>query len=200
MNNRLFLLATLLLLLPGCATRSAPPADIYIVDPSLAEKVSSEAAAQSSGPVIKLAPMDAIRSFTGTEILYKRARHEQNSYAFSRWSDAPVRMLQALFQTSLSDSAQFKAVLPAASTSEAEYILESTLYDFSHHIHEGGTSSGNIRVRFYLIDQLAGTVTATREFESTVAATAQNARSAAEALNQAAANVARDLVEWLRAY
>jgi len=75
--------------------------------------------------------------------------------------------------------------------------LESTLLDFSHHIKDDGTSDGVIRICFYLIDNTTKKVIATEAFSSRVRASAQNARSAAAALNKAATNVARDLVAWL---
>ncbi|ATX81404.1 cholesterol transport system auxiliary component [Mariprofundus ferrinatatus] len=183
-----------LCLLSGCATRNVPPADIYTISPERAENSQHPEPGQL---IIKLAPMRTTRAFSGTEILYSDAEHALNSYAYSRWSDAPVRLLQVLFQLALEESGRFAAVIPATSASEAHLLLESTLYDFSHHIHADGTSSGVIRARFYLIDYANKTVIATKEFISTVPAASKNAQSATAALNRAATNVARDYVAWL---
>lgn len=88
-------------------------------------------------------------------------------------------------------------VVPPTSVSKADFLLESTLLDLSHHIDDDGTSEGVIRVRFYLINNTTRTVTATKEFVSRVPITTQNAKGAVEALNKAATNVARELVTWL---
>jgi ABC-type uncharacterized transport system auxiliary subunit len=87
-------------------------------------------------------------------------------------------------------------VIPPTSISKADFLLESTLLDLRHDIHDDGTSEGIIRVRFYLINNTTRTVTATKEFVSRIQASTQNAKGAVKALNEAATNVARDLVTW----
>ena len=184
-------------LLAGCTTKSVPPADIYTISPEWESSRAQKETENKNSTIIKMAFVRGTRAFTGTEILYTDARYGRNSYAYSRWSDAPVRLLQILFQVVLEENGWFGAVVPPASASEADLLLESTLYDFSHHINDDGTSDGVVRVRFYLIDNTAKTVTATKEFVSKVQAASKNAQGAATALNKAATNVARDLVSWL---
>jgi cholesterol transport system auxiliary component len=197
MKNSFRLIFVLLCLLAGCATKSVPPAHIYTISPEWGD-ISIQAEGGKKGTlIIKLAPVRATRALTGTEILYTNARYSRNSYAYSRWSDAPVRLLQTVFQVALEENGRFGAVVPPTSASKADLLLESTLFDFSHHIKGDGTSEGVVRVRFYLIDNTTKTVTATKEFASRVPASSQNARSAAAALNKAATNVARNLVSWL---
>ena len=147
--------------------------------------------------IIKLSPIRATRAYIGTEILYSDSQYSKDSYAYSRWNDTPVKLLQTLFQTRIGDSSLFKAVVPSRSISKADLLLESTLLDFSHTINQDGTSDGIIRVRFYLIDNTTREVIATKEFFSRVPATTKNAKGAVEALNKGSTNVARDLVTWL---
>jgi len=197
-KNRLYMVFVLTcILLAGCATKSVPPAHIYTISPEWGDSRAQVEREKKSSLIIKLAPVCATRAFTGTEILYTDVRYGRNSYAYSRWSDAPVRLLQILFQVAIEESGWFGAVVPPTSASGADLLLESTLYDFSHHINDDGTSDGVVRVRFYLIDNTAKTVTATKEFVSCVPASSQNAQGAATVLNKAATNVARDLVSWL---
>ena len=197
MKNSCSMIFILFCLLAGCATKTVPPADIYTISPEWDSNSAQEETENKNSTIIKIALVRGTRALTGTEILYTDARFGQNSYAYSRWSDAPVRLLQILFQVALEESGRFGAVVPPASASEADLLLESTLYDFSHHINDDETSDGVIRVRFYLIDNTTKTVTATKEFVSCVPASLQNAQGAATALNKAATNVARDLVSWL---
>jgi len=184
-------------LLAGCATKSVPPADIYTISPEWGDSKAQAEREKKSPLIIKLALVRGTRAFTGTEILYTDARYGQNSYAYSRWSDAPVRLLQTVFQVALEENGRFGDVVPPTSVSKADLLLESTLLDFSHHIKGDGTSEGVVRVRFYLIDNMTKTVTATKEFASRVPASSQNAQGAVSALNKAATNVARNLVSWL---
>ena len=184
------------ILLAGCVTKTVPPADIYTISPEWGYS-RAQAETGKERPIIKLALVRGTRALTGTEILYTNAQYGQNSYAYSRWSDAPVRLLQTLFQVALGKSGRFKAVVPPTSASGADLLLESTLFDFSHHIKDDGTSEGVVRARFYLVDNRTKKVTATKEFVSKVPASSQNAQGAASALNKAATNVARDLVAWL---
>ncbi len=185
------------ILLAGCVTKTVPPASIYTISPEWDSSKAQEETGKKNSTIIKMASVRGTRALTGTEILYTDARYGQNSYAYSRWSDAPVRLLQILFQVALEESGRFGAVVPPASASEADLLLESTLFDFSHHIKDDGTSEGVVRVRFYVIDNTTKTVTATKEFVSKVPASSQNAQGAASALNKAATNVARNLVAWL---
>ncbi len=197
MKNSCSMIFILFCLLAGCATKTVPPADIYTISPEWDSNSAQEETENKNSTIIKIALVRGTRALTGTEILYTDARYGQNSYAYSRWSDAPVRLLQILFQVAVEKSGWFGAVVPSTSASEADLLLESTLYDFSHHINDDETSDGVVRVRFYLIDNTTKTVTATKEFVSCVPASLQNAQGAATALNKAATNVARDLVSWL---
>ena len=197
MKNSFYMIFVLFCLLAGCAAKNVAPADIYTISPEWGNPETRAEKEEKSPLIIKLAPIRATRDLTGAEIIYTDARYRRNSYARSRWSDAPVRLLQTLFQVVLEENGRFGAVVPYISASKADLLLESTLFDFSHHINDDETSDGVIRVHFYLIDNKTKGVIATKEFASSVPASSQNARSAAVALNKAATNVARELVSWL---
>ena len=197
MKNSCSMIFVLFCLLVGCVTKTVPPASIYTISPEWDSSRAQGETGKKNYTIIKMASVRGARALAGTEILYTDAQYGQNSYAYSRWSDAPVRLLQILFQVALEESGRFGAVVPPASASEADLLLESTLYDFSHHIKDDGTSDGIVRIRFYLVNNTTKTVTATKEFASRVLASSQNAYGAATALNKAATNIARDLVAWL---
>ncbi len=199
MKNRLHIIFVLCCLFAGCVTQSIAPAHIYTLSPEWGDGIARTESVRKSPLIIKLAPVRATQALTGAEIIYTDSRYGLNSYAHSRWSDAPVKLLQTLFQVTLEENGRFKAVIPPTSAAGADLLLESTLFDFSHHINDDGTSDGVIRIRFYLIDNTTKTVIATKEFSSRMPASVQNARSAAAALNKAATAVARDLVAWLAA-
>jgi cholesterol transport system auxiliary component len=197
MKNNCFMLVVLCCLLTGCMGKNVPPTDTYTISPDWEKRSNQDWIEKKNRPIIKLAPIRATRAFSGTDILYSNVRNDQNSYAYSRWNDAPVKLLPMVFQVALEKSGRFGAVLPATSASKADVLIESTLYDFSHHINADGTSDGVIRIRFYLIKIATKEVIATREFFSGVPASSRNARGAAAALNKAATDVAGDLAAWL---
>lgn len=199
MKSRFYKLFVLLYLFTaGCGIKSvSPAADTYTILPAWNCSRDRIEARKKSSTIIKLAPARGAKLFSSTEFLYTDTSYGLNSYAYSRWSDAPVRLLQTLFQVAMEESGLFVAVVPPTSVSKADLLLESTLLDFSHHVKDDGTSEGVVRVRFHLIKTTAKTVTATKELVSKVPATSQDAHGAAAALNKAATNVARNLVSWL---
>ena len=197
-NNWFMTMGILCMILSGCIGRNIPPADIYTISPPrLIQTRAQTPEKDKRSIIIKLAPIRAARAFAGTEILYSHTRYDMNSYAYSRWSDAPARLLQLLFQDVLTNSGNIFVLLPATSLAGVDFILESTLHDFSHHLNKDGTSDGVMRIRFYLIDNRKKKVTASREFLSTVPVSSCDARGAATALNKTAMNVAGDLTSWL---
>lgn len=197
MKNRRLILAFLCCVFTSCSFNKIPPGDIYTISPVVEKSSSSSITQKKNQPIIKLAPIHASRAFTGTDIVYSTTRYEQNSYAYSRWSDAPVKLLPLLFQTALEATGGFGAIINSPSAATADFLLESTLYDFSHHVHDDNTSDGVIDIRFNLIDAATKMVTATREFHSRVPASFPNARDAAAALNMAADTVAHELAVWI---
>ena len=110
-----------------------------------------------------------------------------NIYTISpEWSEAPVRMFLLLFQIALAKNSQFSAVLPATSIAKTDYLIESTLCGFSHHINQDGSSDGVLRIRFYLINNATKALIATRELVSKVQVASLNVQGAAASLNRAA--------------
>ncbi|HEB82404.1 MAG TPA: hypothetical protein ENJ11_06035, partial [Gammaproteobacteria bacterium] len=90
-NYSIFLL---LLLLTGCATQSVPAASVYTL--SAPQQAMAAFANKEQQAVLRLAPVNAARVYHSTDLLYSDAPHARNSYAYSRWSDAPVVLLQTL--------------------------------------------------------------------------------------------------------
>jgi len=210
MNNNYLLIIALFGLLVGCATETVPATNIYTLSPRWSKQWSNKHETQQRKQktqhqtvkntghiVLKLAPVNATRLYNNTSIIYINTRYSRNSYAYSRWSDAPVILLQAVFQQALEKSRLFAAVLPPASISKARLILESTLFDFSQHITDKQHSSGVISIRFYLVNNVTRQVIKSRQFMATAPAPTNNAQGAVMALNKAATIISHQLVQWL---
>ena len=147
--------------------------------------------------VLKLAPIRATQALASTNLLYSDDRYVINSYAYSHWNDQPAILLLTRFQISLEESNLFKAVIPPNSSSAADFLLESSLLDFSHHLKKGNVSEGVCRIRFYLINNETKAIIDTKEFTAKIPAVSNNAQGAVKALNEATAVVTFELVNWL---
>jgi cholesterol transport system auxiliary component len=191
------LLLSLVLLSGGCMSTAQAPATLYTLNPDLSAIQAPVEQAAANKTSIKLARMNSMQALDRPNILYVTTGHQQNSYAYSHWSKAPTAMLLSLMQQALETSNQFGAVLPPASRARPDLVLESTLFDFSHHINDDGTSSGMIRLSVNLVDNRTKRVVSNRLLEANVPAAKQNAESAVEALNIAAAQVIQQLLAWL---
>ena len=197
MKTNILVFFAVLYLLTACATNNSQPINTYSIASSSFQSTAQQQPEQKGALIIKLAPLRSMPSLSGTSIQYSDSQHGHNSYAYSRWSDAPVKMLQVLFQQTLERTGQFAAVVSPTSALREDWLLEGTLYDFSHHLHKDGTSSGVIKVRFYLVDKTTKIVIATKELHAQEPATSQNAKAAVAGLSRAALAISHDLAQWL---
>ncbi|MCK5122356.1 MAG: hypothetical protein GQ532_19030 [Methylomarinum sp.] len=197
MKNNFYTPLVLLFMLTGCAINNVPPADIYTLSPKWNDTKVRTESKKNCPLILKMAPVRATQALIGNDIFYTDAQYVQNSYAYSRWNNAPVKLLPILFQVSIEESHLFEAIIPPTSISKSDLVLESTLLELNHHIKNNGSSEGVIRIRFYLINNATRKIIATKEFVSKVPAATKNAKGAVEALNKAATDIAHNLVIWL---
>ncbi|HDY82858.1 MAG TPA: hypothetical protein ENH48_07875 [Halieaceae bacterium] len=190
-----WLLLCLLPGLSGCAFQELPPVTEYSLEPSL------ESVRQDRNPLpltIRLAPISASQMYLTPDLYYVDASsYQHNPYAYSRWVDAPVRMLQLVLQDGLEQSGLFKAVLPSSSMLRPDLRLETTLYDFSQQLGADDSSAAVVRLRFYLIDARKGKILGSKQFISRVPAPSRDARGGVAAINEAVALILPRLVSWL---
>lgn len=199
MKNRGHLLLTVLfIVITGCVTEKLPPISTYNLYPDLAIFHPLLDTEQQASDILKLGRISSTNAFSGTDIVYGDTRYGQNSYAYSRWSDSPASMLLVIFQEALEKSGGYMAVVPYSSQSRSDLLLESTLFDFSQHINDDGTSHGIVKMRFNLIDNRTKRVIASRDIVTSVPASSKNVIGAVAALNKAVAVLTKELIEWLR--
>jgi len=184
------------LLLGGCATQRVPPAAVYTLKPDFDAVTAPAGERRNSGLVLKLAPIRSGRPFTTTRMLYTKNGIEQNSFAYSRWSDSPVSMLQLQLTEGLNRSGLFKAVLPPATSIKSDLVLEGTLLDFSLHM-DGERTAAVMEIRFLLLDRRHAKVLAGRLFRTRVPLQQASPAATAEALDQATRITLQQLTGWL---
>ncbi|HHA19834.1 MAG: hypothetical protein DRQ39_01940 [Gammaproteobacteria bacterium] len=195
MKYHFIVLAIFSISLVGCSLQKTTPAiETYFISPP--STAGNTRTAKTDKLVIQLAVADTSSVFASTNISYQDQQQGFNSYAYSRWSDSPVNLLSFYFQQLLEQSKYFSAVTPPGSLSDTDLVLESTLYDFSHHIKDDDHSTANVSIQFYLIDARSKKVIATTLLDSEVVSE-QNAGSAVLGLNKAVNNIADQLLVWL---
>lgn len=196
--NKLYTLLLLLgiTLASACASKSVPADDLYMLQPSC-ETVTPLPAGPLSSKVLKIATPKSTDAIRSRNLLYQQNELMQLPYAYSSWSDTPNNMLSFVFVSCAGKSATFKSVLPSHSSARADFLLESTLLEFYHHINSDGTSEGRVSMAFYLIDLNSSQVIATKTIYQQVHARTQNARGGVEALNSATTLLAQELTRWL---
>ena len=187
-------LCFLCLLLAGCATQKLPPVTEYALAPKM---MSPQQPEQRVALTIKLSPIVASQTYMTPEFYYVDDSYQRNPYAYSRWVDASVRMLHLVLQDGLEQSGLFEAVLPPSSILSADLQLETTLYDFSHHVGTGSSSEAVVRMRFNLVDIRKGKILGSRQFVSHTPSAGRDAKSGVAAINTSVSEILEKLISWL---
>ncbi len=186
------------LLLNGCMVESIPPVQTYTLDYPVTRLHAAAKHCQANTKIIRLTAISALLPYTSQDIIYSDSPNQLNHYVYSRWNDAPVRLLGNLFQQTLQSAGLFKAVVSGASVSKADYLLESDLLEFRQLISDESHSEVRINMEFRLLDAKTRHVISVRHIQKQQPVASMNARGAVEALNQASQSVADMLVLWLR--
>ncbi len=144
-------------------------------------------------PILGALPMRTRR------ILYRNSDVSLSPYLYSRWEYAPTRMLMTKFLRAIATANIFMAVAYRASGARGDLLLETTLFDFSHHINpRAKTSDGVIAIMFQLVKNSSRNIVATKMFTIRKPTPTMNAQGAAVALNEASDALCLKLIDWLR--
>lgn len=202
-KNKQFLLSTVLMTswLSACSVinpTQGPAIDIYTLSQQIEQTTAIPQVKDTKALILALSPIRSPQGLMTTDIIYRDRDNGFNSYAYSRWSDNPSKLLNNYLQQYLTQSSQLLAVLPVGSRVDANLLLEATLIDFSHHLHsDEASATGVVSVIFYLINPRDKTLIATKQFTEEVRVAQNNAKHATIAVNQASKLMAVALQEWL---
>jgi cholesterol transport system auxiliary component len=178
----------------GCAGLQPPRAEemnVYVLDAALP-------AAQPTARnhlVLVVSPPRAQPGYDTPQMVYVSQRHELGFFAKSRWVDAPSRMLAPLVVRALEDGAGFGTVVQAPTAVVGDLRLETELVRLQHEFLDK-PSRARVVLRAQLVDMHQRRVVATRQFEETEAATAENPYGGVTAVNRALERVLSHLVEF----
>ncbi len=185
------------LLLSGCMVETVPPINYYTLNYYVDGQIQTKNKdCLKADKVLKISPIGALSPYKSQAIVYSETANDLNNYVYNQWSDAPVRLLEKLFQQSIQARGLFKAVVTDISVSKADYLLESNLLDFKQ-IIDANNSHVVVTLQFNLLDARQRKIIATTTFRETSPVVENNAQGAVNAFNQASRKVADRLMEWL---
>jgi len=202
-KNKQFLLWTILatIWLSGCSIINPTPSpaiDVYTLSQLMETSTAPTRMKDAKAMILELSPIRSPQGLLGTGIVYRDMDYGFNSYAYSRWSDNPSKLLSSYLQQSLDQSPLISAVVQVGTRANADLVLESTLVDFSHHLQADETkTTGVVSVIFYLIDPTDKKLIASKQFTKEVIADQSNAKQATMAINKASKLMVNDLQMWL---
>ena len=181
-------------LLSGCSLKESSPITEYMLS---ANPVGAVSSSPYRNKAIKVTYPDSLKEKLSRSINYSYSLSDRGTYQNSQWVNAVPRLIQGSVIEALDQSHIFKGVLPFSSTVYEDYRLESTVYDFSHHVR-GEESYAIVSIRFTLIDTKTGRMTKTRKFSYKEYTRTVDAKGFVAAANVAMSKLTRDLVNWLR--
>jgi len=189
-----FFLIVSLFVLSGCSLKEAAPLKVYTLD---AGNISPVNYSDHRHQTIKISYPQSLKDRLTNGMSYSYSGSERGEYENSKWSNNVGKLIQGNIIQILVQSRTFKAVLPYASTAGEDLRLESTVFDFSHHIR-GEASYAIVSIQFNLINTDSGKLIKTKRFSYKKNTQTLDARGYVEATNRAMVRLSRDLVAWLR--
>jgi cholesterol transport system auxiliary component len=189
-----FFLIVSLFVLSGCAMKEASPLKVYTLDAGTVAPVSYSS---HRSQTIKVSYPQTLKDKLTNGMSYSYSSSERGEYENSQWSNNTGKLIQGNIIQILVQSRIFKAVLPYASTAGEDLRLESTVFDFSHHVR-GKASYAIVSIQFNLINTDSGKLIKTKRFVYKENTKTIDARGYVEATNRAMTRLSMDLTGWLR--
>jgi cholesterol transport system auxiliary component len=140
---------------------------------------------------------ESLKEKMNQDMHFSYSASEQGSYLHSQWSNDTGKLLQGITIQTLVQSGLFKGVVSYESTAQADYRLESTVFDFSHRVR-GKASDAIVSIQYNLISATTGKLIKSKRFNYIIPTKTTDAEGYAEATNEAMRRLSRDLIRWLR--
>ena len=194
-----------LALLGGCASGLLPkpaaqPTLLRLEDgPASAMPAAPASARPGDGAATLIVDMPRAAAGLDTRnIAYLRRPLEIEYYAVHQWVETPAHMLAPLLVRALQRSGAFRAVVAAPTVVVAGLRLETDLLRLQQDFTQT-PSRVQLTLRALLIDTATRRVLAWREFDTSVAATSEDAYGGAAAANQAVQQLLAELAVFCAA-
>ena len=179
--------------LSGCAVKEAPPLMLYTFDTA---KVALLTRSAYRHQVLEVSYPQTLREPIGDTMAFSYGGGDRGYYQNAQWTNNIGKLLQGDIIETLQQSRLFKAVVSYASTAQEDLRLESTIYDFSHHIR-GVESYAVVSIGLSLIDTHTRRVIKTKRFSYREATPTVDAKGYVTATNRALERFNNDMVAWI---
>ncbi|HXM96054.1 MAG TPA: ABC-type transport auxiliary lipoprotein family protein [Candidatus Dormibacteraeota bacterium] len=126
-QGALILLALSAAILSGCGA-SRPIKYYQLTVP--ADVKSSAAPTASASVALALGPLVTSHLYREDRIVYSAGPGEMGTYAYQRWAEPPVEMMQEVLLRELRASGRYQDVHSQRSNAQGDFVLRGHLYDF----------------------------------------------------------------------
>jgi cholesterol transport system auxiliary component len=193
MKMRLMIATMFLILLTGCSTKMTPLKVYTLQNPEVENAYQGSNQTQT----IKVMQPQSLKEVMSQKMHFSYSPTEQGAYLNSKWSNDLGKLVQGTVIHTLQSSGMFKGVVSYASTLQADYRLESTVFDFSHHVR-GSASHAIVSIQFTLVSAHTGKLVKSKRFSYSEATKTTDAEGYVEATNKALERLSHDLLLWLQ--
>ena len=190
----MFSLCAMLGLLGGCAMLTpsrVPEIKLYMLDGD----DTPPAVAASGSLTVTVNPPRAAAGFDSPRMVYVRAEHQLEYFAQSAWVESPADMLAPLLVRAIARQGAFRASMSPGSRARSDVQMEVEILRLQQEF-DGLPSRVRFTLRVGLVASADRRVLATREFESIVASSSEDARGGVVAANLATRRVLADVANW----
>lgn len=193
MKMRLVVGMIFMILFAGCSTKMAPQKIYTLQTP----EVNTAYKKSDKNKTIMVMQPQSLKEVMSQKMRFSYSSTEQGAYLNSKWSNDLGKLFQGTLIYTLQSSGMFKGVVSYASTAQADYRLESTIFDFSHHVRDNA-SHAIVSIQFTLVSTHTGKLVKSRRFSYSEATKTTDAEGYVEATNRALGRLSSDLLLWLQ--
>ena len=175
----------------GCVsvTKELPAFSTY----TLQIDESSKKNQKTTNKSISIAEPKALNSINNILVTYGDKEYRSESYALSKWSDKPTKMLQQVMVNYLSDTKNFNFVHSNKMNLPSDIKILSELDSFTQYL-DGEKAFVKLSIRVFLIEN---NTLNTKEFTYTKQCIDQSAKGSVSALNSVVNQFLKDLNSWI---
>ncbi|HET6905788.1 MAG TPA: ABC-type transport auxiliary lipoprotein family protein [Rhodanobacteraceae bacterium] len=172
----------------------------YTLNAAASAPGTAREAPGTHGEILQLAQIVVPEWLDGTAMYYRldyEAGGRLAAYANSDWVASPATLLEPLLQKAILAAGGWRAVIGPRSPANPDVILQIRLDDFSQSFSQPHASTGVLDATATLISNRDEHVIAQRHFHVEVRAPTPDAQGGATALNEASAQFAGELRQWV---
>lgn len=190
---RLITGALIAILTVGCSSKVSPLSSYTLQAPKV-EKTDYKKYKKKS---IMVMQPQSLKEKMSQKMYFSYSPTLQGAYQNSRWSNDVGKLVQGTLIDTLQSSGMYKGVVSYASTAQADYRLECTIYDFSHRVR-GELSHAIVSIDVALVSTDTGKLIKSKRFSYMEPTRTTDAKGYVEATNKAVMRLSSDLLQWLR--